>query len=73
MANIKEREIQEHELDLRQKLVNNLLERQKLVNEAKGRKGIVRITPQDVLIQRRHSRLAREIDQLHKQYANILD
>lgn len=73
MDNIQKRDLQEQELDLREKLVNNLLERQKLVIEAKGRKGTVRVTPQEVLIQRRHKKLTKEVKQLHKQYANILD
>lgn len=71
MENTKIRE--EQELDLRQKLVNNLLERQKLVAEAKERSAIVRVISQEVLIQRRHDRLAKEMNQLHKKYENILN
>ena len=69
MSNITESDLLEQELDMNQKLVKNLLERQKAASEGKT----VHVIPQKVLIQERHKKLTEEIKQLHKRYANILD
>jgi hypothetical protein len=61
------------ELDMRQKLIRNILNRQKLVEELREQERTMNFIPQEILIQNRHKRLVNQINQLHEKYKLKLD